>query len=116
MNNKPAVSVLVISGALIVFYFIYKLPVLLIIALGFIFIGIISSRLTLMIHRAWMAFAKALGFLNSRILLTLMYVFFLTPLALLRRAVGREKKDRDTSTNFFARNHVYTKTDLEKPF
>lgn len=37
------------------------------------------------ISRLWMAFAHALGWVNSRILLTVLYVVILGPFALVRR-------------------------------
>jgi hypothetical protein len=37
------------------------------------------------VERAWMAFAALLGAVNTRILLTLVYVFVVTPIGFLRR-------------------------------
>ena len=41
-------------------------------------------------HRAWMRFAAALGHLNSRVLLTLMYYLVLTPYGFVLRLAGRD--------------------------
>jgi hypothetical protein len=41
-------------------------------------------------HRAWMRFAAALGHVNSRVLLTLMYYLVVTPYGLVSRLVGRD--------------------------
>ena len=41
-------------------------------------------------HRAWMKFAVALGHVNSRVLLTLMYYLVFTPYGLVSRLVGRD--------------------------
>ena len=41
-------------------------------------------------HKAWMRFAVALGHVNSRVLLTLMYYLVFTPYALVSRLVGRD--------------------------
>ena len=41
-------------------------------------------------HRAWMRFAVALGHVNSRVLLTLMYYLVITPYGLASRLVGRD--------------------------
>ena len=40
-------------------------------------------------HKAWMRFAVALGHVNSRVLLTLMYYLVFTPYGLVSRLVGR---------------------------
>jgi hypothetical protein len=41
-------------------------------------------------HRAWMRLAVALGHVNSRVLLTLMYYLVFTPYGLVSRLVGRD--------------------------
>jgi hypothetical protein len=41
-------------------------------------------------HKAWMKFAVALGHVNSRVLLTLMYYLVFTPYGLVSRLVGRD--------------------------
>ena len=41
-------------------------------------------------HNAWMRFAAALGHVNSRVLLTLMYYLAVTPYGLVSRLAGRD--------------------------
>lgn len=41
-------------------------------------------------HKAWMRLAVALGHINSRVLLTLMYYLVFTPYGLVSRLVGRD--------------------------
>ena len=41
-------------------------------------------------HNAWMRFASALGYVNSRVLLTLMYYLVLTPYGFVTRLAGRD--------------------------
>jgi hypothetical protein len=41
-------------------------------------------------HKAWMRLAVALGHVNSRVLLTLMYYLVFTPYGLVSRLVGRD--------------------------
>lgn len=41
------------------------------------------------VHRGWMRVGGALGWFNARVLLTLMFVFVLTPTGLVLRALGR---------------------------
>jgi hypothetical protein len=41
-------------------------------------------------HNVWMRFAAALGHVNSRVLLTLMYYLAVTPYGLVSRLVGRD--------------------------
>ena len=41
-------------------------------------------------HTAWMGFAAALGHVNSRVLLTLVYYLVVTPYGVVTRLVGRD--------------------------
>jgi len=53
-------------------------------------IGMIFPTAARIFHRAWMRLAAALGFVNSRVLLTLMYFLVVTPYGLVSRLVGRD--------------------------
>lgn len=46
------------------------------------------------LYRWWMQFARALAFVNTRIILTLVYVLLLAPVALLLRLMGKDYLDR----------------------
>jgi len=45
-------------------------------------------------HVAWMKLAGILGYVNSRILLFLLYYFLITPYGIVSRAVGRDPLSR----------------------
>jgi hypothetical protein len=45
-------------------------------------------------HRLWMGIAGVLGYINSRILLTILYYLLFTPYGLVSRLVGRDPLDR----------------------
>lgn len=45
-------------------------------------------------HRFWMGIAGVLGYVNSRILLSLLYYGLLTPVGLVRRLMGRDPMRR----------------------
>ncbi len=45
-------------------------------------------------NRVWMRFARALGWINSRILLTLLFFVVITPYGALQRLVGRDRLGR----------------------
>ena len=68
------------------------------------------------IEWAWMKLAFALGWINSRILLSLIYFVFLLPIAWISRLFTKDPlalRNRKTSSLFITRNHLYTKKDLE---
>lgn len=45
-------------------------------------------------HTLWMRLASILGYVNSRVLLTLLYYLFMTPYGLISRIMGRDPLDR----------------------
>ena len=45
-------------------------------------------------NRVWMRFARALGWINSRILLSLLFFVVITPYGALQRLVGRDRLGR----------------------
>ncbi len=56
---------------------------------GFLLAALLVPRALAPVRRAWMKFAAVLGFINARILLTVVYAGLITPLAVLMRVLGR---------------------------
>lgn len=81
-------------------------------------IGLFSPTLGKMVHWGWMQFAKALGFVNSRILLGLVFFVILFPLSLLYRLTNKDHLNLKPgkASYFKERNHLFTKKDLENPW
>ena len=46
------------------------------------------------LYKAWMKFAHLLGWVNTRIILTLVYFLIMTPLALIFKVVGKDPMNR----------------------
>lgn len=87
--------------------------VLFIIALS---VGILSFFIESAIVWVWEKFALALGWINTRIILSLVFFIFLTPFAVLSRLFSKNsslKLKNKKNTTFVERNHTYTKKDLE---
>ena len=55
-----------------------------------VLLAAVTPRAAVPFHRAWMKLVAALGYVNSRILLGLLYYGVMTPVGLLRRAMGRD--------------------------
>lgn len=95
--------------------FVYAGLVLLLIAL-------FVKPLAKVISRGWMKFAEVVGTFNSKLILTLVFFLFLTPLALLYRVFNKNPlnlrrspgTDTDTGSLYVTRDHVYSKADFEK--
>jgi hypothetical protein len=60
------------------------------IALGLVLIGFFVPPAAKLFHRVWFKIAFALGWVNSRILLTLIYFLVFVPYGIISRMVGRD--------------------------
>ncbi len=85
MEKKHFETLNVCSFFLLVLFLITKKPVLLYISFGLIGMSIFIKPLGRVIADSWLKFSYLIGTFNSRILLTLFFFLFLTPLALIRR-------------------------------
>jgi hypothetical protein len=107
---------LVIVTGLLVIAWLAKLPWLNYVAIGVGVVSILSSSVARAIEWGWFKLALALGWVNSRILLSVIYFVFLMPIAWVSRLFTKDPLDlrkRKTASLFVTRNHVYTKKDLE---
>ena len=59
-----------------------------------ILIGLVSPAASRVFYRGWMRFAGVLGYVNSRILLSLMFYLVITPYGLVMRVFGRDTMNR----------------------
>lgn len=59
-------------------------------AAPFVLAALALPRALTPVHRAWMRLGHALGWVNTRILLTLVFFLIVTPMGLAMRALGRD--------------------------
>jgi Saxitoxin biosynthesis operon protein SxtJ len=114
---KSIESCLVITVGLMALFFWLKNPWLLRSALLVGALGAFSPWAAEKIHQGWTLLARALGWVNGRILLSAVFFLFLTPIAWLARkakAMNLQliKKTGDGSY-YVERDHLYESKDLE---
>jgi hypothetical protein len=78
-------------------------------------IGVFIKPIGNIIAYVWLLIGKTMGWINSKILLTIIFFLILTPFAILFRIftndpLGLKKKE---SSYFIERNHTYTGKDLD---
>ncbi len=86
------------------------------IAIGVGFLSLLIPPLAKAIEWAWLKLALGLGWLNSRILLSVIYFVFLMPIAWLAKLFTKDPlmlKRNASSSVYVTRNHQYKKEDLE---
>ena len=111
-------SLVVIAIGFAVLYLVFK-NYWLLAPVALSVLGFAISPLSEMIHRGWLMLAKVLAYINSRILLSVIFFLFLTPIALLMRLLGKTqfiKKVPLQQSLFVTRNHLYNRQDLQNPF
>jgi hypothetical protein len=116
IREKQLETILVVSTALLLFFLIFDIYWLLYTAFALSVLGLISRTFAKWFNRAWLGLSEALGFVMSRVILTLLYFLILTPVALLYRRFNRDplQLNRTRSGSYYKeRHHVYTKKDLE---
>lgn len=98
------------------FFFFFSIA-----GLIFILTGIILPFLLLPFQKLWMAIAVVLGFLSTRIILTFLFYFIMTPIKLIAKLFGNSfldlKFETDKSSYWNKRKEQsYNSLDSEKQF
>ena len=109
-------TILVIVTGLLALGWIFDIPTLGKIAVIVGAVSIFIPAAARGIEWVWFKIALGLGWLNSRILLSVIYFVFLMPIAWLSRLFTKDPlaiKRETRSTLFVTRDHLYTGKDLE---
>lgn len=61
---------------------------------GLIVLGLVTPMVLRPVYRVWMKVGHVLGFINTRILLGVIFYGLLTPMGLVRRALGKDTLQR----------------------
>lgn len=114
-REKHLETILVLVFALGIFYWIFRNSYFLLAAGLLAFIGIFIPVLSDKIHLGWMKLGHALGFVMSKVLLTLVYIIILLPLAFLSKLFGKTsvRLKPKMGSYFVDRNFTYTKESME---
>ena len=109
-------TILVIVTGLLALGWIFHSPVLGKIALAIGALSILIPPAAKAIEWAWLKLALGLGWVNSRILLSIIYFMFLMPIAWISRLFTRDPlslKRNSRATLYVTRDHLYNPKDLE---
>ena len=87
------------------------------VALTLLLTALFIKPLAGIISKGWLKFAEVVGTFNSKLILSLTFYLFLTPIAYLFRVFTRNPlmlKTENAESFYTERNHTYSGTDLEK--
>lgn len=113
-TEKQNAQLVIVTG-FVILYILFKSASLLYIsaALGivFLFVPVVGN----IIITGWYKLSEILGWLSSRIILSVVFYLFLFPIASLSKLFSRDPLNRRNSESslFSERNHKYQKEDLE---
>ena len=87
-----------------------SLPILWQIGVGLAVVGTLAPPVVKPLFYAWMTMALALGYVMTRVLLTIFFFLVLTPVALVFRLIGRDalhrKLDRDADSYWIDKQYL----------
>ena len=117
-REKNLEAALAICAGMLVLYWIFDNTYFLIAATVVGVSALLSPFLAKMIAWFWYKLAETLGRINGFIILTVLFFFFLTPLAWLSKLFKKDdlqlkRKTKPEESYFIERNHSFTKKDLE---
>ena len=118
MKTKKETSLetmLILAGACVVLFWIYNKKIFLLVSLLLIAIGVLSPWLREKISWCWMKLSEGIGFIMSKVILSIVFFIFLLPLSLLFRIVkGDALSLKKKSGSYYSdRNLLYSKKDME---
>jgi len=116
VHKEQYKTILVLCAGLALIGWRFHHSCLIIAAAVLLLSGLISTYLLQKITDAWLWIGEKTGAVMSRVILSIVFVFFLTPIAILYRTFGGKQRRVKTDTYFKERNHTYTAADLEKIF
>lgn len=112
---KALETLLVLVGALVIFFWVTQKKIFLLLALLLILIAIVSESLSMLIAKGWLKLGSLMGMVMSKVILTVVYFIVLFPVAMLYKLTGKDNLalKRKESSYYSIRNHVYSKKDMD---
>lgn len=119
--KKDIQNILIIILGFLVLFFFFRWKGFLVIGALLGIPGLLSPFLRTYILKGWNKLSGILGFINSRIILSLIFYLVLTPIALLSRIFSKDrlqlkKKKQKKGTYFYQRDYDYQPSDFEHPW
>lgn len=114
-REKQLETCLVIATGLMVIWYFTRKDALIYAAIAVGLIGAFVPALAKWVHWAWYKLAEGMGWVMSKVILTLVFYLFLFPISILYRLSNKDllQLKRKTKGYWTERNHAYTAKDLE---
>lgn len=117
-RKKDLETITVLAVASLACFFVFRRNAFVFAALGLLLLGLFFKSAASMVSAGWLRFSELLGGFNTRVILGLVYFTILTPIAVLFRLFTKKHVNSPRvfleKTHFNIRDHVFTRSDLEK--
>lgn len=95
--KKEYVTVLTLTLGFIVIGYLFNLSWLLYLSFGIVILSIFSFHFAKLIADNWMRLGKFLGAINSKIILSIFFVFIIVPLSSIKKIFEKKTKEQQKS-------------------
>jgi hypothetical protein len=114
-DKKITEALLTVTVGMLIIHFLFEVAILSKVALGVGLIGLFVKPVAKWIALGWHKLSEGLGYVNSRIILSLVFFLALVPIALLSRLFtkGDLQLKRKKGSYYSDRNHQYAPKDFE---
>lgn len=114
MNNTYKTILTIVAGFLVLAY-VFTSQTLIYVATAIGVLSLLSKHIANLFIWIWDKIALVLGYINTRILLSVLFYVFLVPIAFLSRLFSKDNMHLKKSEGsiFYVRNHTYEPKDLE---
>ena len=108
-------TVMVLALALLIARLIFKSDYFLYAGIGLLLLSLAAYKIAWYITWVWLKFSHLIGTVQSKIILSIIFYIFLTPLALLFQLTGKKihRRKENHGSYFHTRNHLYKDEDLK---
>ncbi|MEL6657809.1 MAG: SxtJ family membrane protein [Bacteroidota bacterium] len=116
-RDKVYESVLaVLLLLLLLYYFFWRTEWMLVGTVVFLVVTLVSPWVARVVSLGWNTLTKGIGFAMNHVLMTIIFLVFLTPIAFLYRLTRRKPTTNGNESAFKDRNHRYVPKDIESPW
>jgi hypothetical protein len=117
-STREKETIIAIMVGCIIIFAIFSLKLFIAIALIIGLAGLVSDKLTHLIHKIWQKFAKFSGTFMSGIILGAIFIFVLLPTAFLAKVFRKDNimRTKGGETYYTKRNIVFEPKDLINPW
>lgn len=115
---KDLETIVIVTTILLLFSFIFKKDIFILVSFTLLVISSISKKLTSMFSDQWLRFSRIISTVNSKAIISVVFFLFLLPIATIYKLFNKNplqiKRDKATPSYFYIRNHSFIKEDFEK--